>query len=83
MTPTDSSSPRRDIRAVLADHDDGLMAMPGVVGVYVGVMDDQKTICLKVMLARDDKKLKQSIQQKIEGYPVVIEVTGPIKPMNR
>ena len=59
------------------------MALPGVVGIYVGLMDDQKTVCLKVMLARKDAQLEHSIPRQIEGYFVVTEVTGPIKPMAR
>src|SRR6266581_1176843 len=47
-------SPLRDINAVLADHDKELLAIPGVVGVYVGLLSDQKTQCLKVMLKRED-----------------------------
>ena len=46
-----SSNPPRDINAVLADHDTQLLAIPGVVGVYVGLLNDEKTPCLKVMLA--------------------------------
>jgi len=59
-----------------------LLAIPGVVGVYVGLLDDQTTPCLKVMLTRKDKKLERSIPKTIEGYRVVTEVTGPIKPLN-
>ena len=82
MSPSSPSAPRRDINAVLAAHDDELMAIPGVVGVYVGLLGDQKTPCLKVMLARKDKKLERSIPRTIEGYPVVAEFSGEIKPMN-
>ena len=50
--PAEKSPPsRRDINAVLADHDRRLMAMPGVVGIYVGLLADNATPCLKVMLA--------------------------------
>jgi hypothetical protein len=79
----DDSTPetRRDINAVLADHDNELMAIPGVVGVYVGVLSDQRTPCLKVMLARNDPALKNKLPRTLEGYPVVAEVTGEIKPM--
>jgi hypothetical protein len=76
-----NSVPRQDINEVLAAHDDRLMAIPGVVGVYVGLLDDQKTPCLKVMLARKDRKLARSIPRRIDGYPVVTEVTGTIKLM--
>ena len=82
MNSTSSPSPQRDINAVLRDHDHELMAIPGVVGVYVGLMDDQKTSCLKVMLARKDPKLERSIPRGIEGYPVLTEVTGEIKPLS-
>ena len=76
-----SSSPKRDINAVLAAHDRELMARPGVVGVYVGLMADGKTSCLKVMLAKKNPELERSILRAIEGYPVVTEVTGEIRPL--
>jgi len=81
MTSGNSSAPPRDINTVLADHDRQLLAMPGVVGVYVGLLKDGKTPCLKVMLAKKDPKLKHAIPRRIEGHPVVTEVTGEIKPM--
>lgn len=71
----------RDINVVIADHDKRLMALPGVVGVYVGLMDDNATPCLKVMLAREDPQVRRSIPREIEGYRVITEVTGEIKPM--
>ena len=57
------------------------MARPGVVGVYVGLLKDEKSACLKVMLARKDRKLEASIPRTLEGYPVVTEVTGELRPM--
>lgn len=81
MTPDPASAPLRDINAVLADHDDGLLAIPGVVGVYVGLLKDEKTPCLKVMLAREDSGLKRRIPRLLEGHPVVTEVTGEIHPL--
>ncbi len=80
MSPTAPSEGLRDINAVLADHADELLAVPGVVGVYVGLSDGHRE-CLKVMLARNDRKLKRSIPRTLEGYPVVTEVTGPIRPL--
>ena len=77
-----ASLPQRDINAVLADHADRLMAIPGVVGVYVGLLNDGKTPCLKVMLGKKDQALERAIPRTIEGHPVVTEVTGEIRPMN-
>jgi hypothetical protein len=81
MKHDSTSQPRRDINAVLADHDQELMATPGIVGVYVGVLPDERTPCLKVMLARNDPALKKKVPQILEGFPVVTEVTGEIKPL--
>lgn len=74
--------PKRDINAVLAAHDKELLAMPGVVGVYVGTLDDRRTPCLKVMLAEKNGEIERHIPSKIEGYPVVTEVTGKIRPLD-
>ncbi|MEY2479283.1 MAG: hypothetical protein QOI04_210 [Verrucomicrobiota bacterium] len=81
MAEADSSSPRRDINAVLADHDKELLAIPNVVGVYVGLLDDGKTQCLKVMLARKSAEGERAIPHALEGYRVIVEVTGEIRPL--
>jgi len=83
MAQTDSSSPKRDINAVLADNDKRLLAIPGVVGVYVGVLDDRQTSCLKVMLAEETPEAKRDIPRTIEGYLVVTEITGEIRPLGK
>ena len=71
----------RDINAVLADHDRKLLAIPGVVGVCVGLTADGASTCLKVMLAREDRILQNQFPRTLEGYPVVTEVTGEIRPL--
>ena len=81
MNRRPATAPLRDINAVLADHDKELMAISGVVGVYVGLLSDRKTPCLKVMLARKDPSLDRRIPRELEGYPVVTEVTGKIRPL--
>ena len=72
---------QRDINDVLRDHDNELLAIPGVVGVYVGLLDDEKTLCLKVMVERKTKELESKIPKELGGYSVVIEETGQIRPM--
>ncbi len=81
MNRNPASAPLRDINAVLADHDKELMAISGVVGVYVGQLSDRKTPCLKVMLARKDPSLERRIPRELAGYPVLTEVTGEIHPL--
>jgi hypothetical protein len=77
----ESPSPRRDINAVLAAHDRQLLELPAVVGVYVGVLADGKTPCRKVMLVRPTPETERKIPREIEGYPVVTEISGEIRPL--
>ncbi len=76
----DENQEMRDINLVLKAHAWEIMAIPGVVGIYVGATDDNKP-CLKVMVVKETDELKKSIPKKLEGYPVYIHVTGEIKPM--
>jgi hypothetical protein len=81
MAQATSPSPRRDINAVLAAHDKELLAIPDVVGVYVGTLEDRRTLCLKVMLARQNAEAERKVPRTIEGYAVITEVTGKIRPL--
>jgi len=73
--------PSRDINAVLRDHDRELLAIPGVVGVFVGLQLDGKTLCLKVMVVRKTAELERRIPKSIEGYAVTIEESGVLRPL--
>jgi len=81
QTEQQVSMTRRDINDVLKDHDKELLAIPGVVGVYVGLLPDDKTPCLKVMVVKETEDLKRRIPKSIEGYPVLIEESGVIRPL--
>jgi len=81
QTGQQESMTRKDINAVLRDHDKELLAIPGVVGVYVGLLPDDKTPCLKVMVIKETEDLKRRIPKSIEGYPVLIEESGVIRPL--
>ena len=78
-----SPQPKRDINDILAAHDKELLAIPDVVGVYVGTTEDGRTPCLKVMLARKNPESERKIPRTIEGYPVVTEITGPVRALGR
>ena len=83
MAQNNSPSPKRDINAVLATHGKELLTIPDVVGVYVGTLEDRRTLCLRVILARKNPETKRKIPRSIEGYPVHIEVSGEIRPMSQ
>ena len=78
---SNSDMPQRDINRVLRDHDDELMAIPGVVGVFVGLLQDGKTPCIKVMAAQKTPELQRKIPRSLEGHPIVLEETGAIRPL--
>jgi hypothetical protein len=81
MAQNNSPAPKRDINAVLRDHDKELLAIPGVVGVYVALLEDGNTPCLKVMLSRRAAETERAIPKTLEGYPVISEVSGEIRPL--
>lgn len=72
---------QRDINAVLREHEKEWLAIKDVVGVYVGLEKDGRAPCLHVMLARDSSEARQAIPSQIQGYKVLIEVTGEIRPL--
>ena len=68
------------IEKVLQSHTDELMAIPGVVGVYQGALEDG-TPCITVMVVESTPELEAKIPKTLEGHPVVVEAGGEIRPM--
>jgi hypothetical protein len=75
---TETSVPARSIDDVLAAHRDSLLALPGVVGTAIALYDGER--CIRVMLADTSAEAKARIPARLEGYRVVVEVTGPFRP---
>jgi len=85
MVACSSGAPRggatmtaRSIDEVLAAHSDSLMALPGVVGTAVGLCEGER--CIKVLMSDSNPATKNRIPARLEGYRVVVEVTGLITP---
>lgn len=68
----------RTIEAVLAEHTDSLMAVPGVLGTAVGRCNNAP--CIRVLVGRVSDEIRRRVPPKLEGYPVHIDVTGTIVP---
>jgi hypothetical protein len=81
--PPVQSMPKKDINDVLRAHDREMMKIPGVVGIYVGLMEDGATPCLKVMVERRTPELEKIIPKTLEGFPVVLDETGIIRPVGK
>lgn len=70
----------QDINAVMQAHVEEWMALPGVVGVYIGAQEDS-TLCIRVMVRQKTAELEKKVPSTVDGHPVEIEETGEIKPM--
>ncbi|MCA9732089.1 MAG: hypothetical protein H6696_17775 [Deferribacteres bacterium] len=70
----------QDINQVLAAHSDELMAIPGVVGINIGLLEEGgSTLCIRVMVKEMTAELQKTIPHTLDGHPVKIQVTGEIK----
>lgn len=76
----EKSLPTRSIEAVLEAHTDSLMTIPGVVGTGIG--EHQGKPCIKVMIVADSTAIRNRIPSELEGYKVIIDVTGEIKALD-
>lgn len=65
-----------DIDAVLAQHQDQLMALPGVTGVGIGQQADRPVIV--VMVRELTPSVREAVPRTLDGHPVVVEGTGEI-----
>jgi UPF0716 family protein affecting phage T7 exclusion len=54
-----------------------LMAVPGVVGTAIGVCDASP--CIRVFMADSASAREAILPDRLEGYRVRIEVTGPAR----
>jgi len=69
------------IDEVLKEHGNTLMSIPGVVGTGQGLWEGKP--CIKVFVIQKTPELDRAIPPILDGYPVRIEETGPIKALPR
>lgn len=63
-----------EITEVIRKHAASLMATPGVVGVAESEADGKP--CVMIMLAEDRDPDDMDLPSQLEGYPVILRVTG-------
>jgi len=81
ITDPKPAEKKPSIEDVQKTYGDDLLKLKGVVGHGIGMKGKEKA--LKVFVKDDaaKKHLEKLLRDTIEGYPVVIEVTGVIKPL--
>ncbi len=67
----------KTIEEILREHTNEWMSLPGVVGTAQGLCDDNP--CIKVYVIKKISELDLKIPDIIEGYRIMIEVTGEIQ----
>ncbi len=72
----------RDISAVMNDHVDRLMAIPGVVGVGVGALENG-TPCILVFVEKKTGQHEKLVPGELEGHRVRIEEIGEVRALDR
>jgi hypothetical protein len=71
------SMPRKTIEQVLNERTDEWMAIPAVVGVAIG--ESKGKPCIRIFTSARPQQLQVKMPPTIEGYPVIVEQTGPIR----
>lgn len=66
------------VQDVKARHESRIMAQPGVVAVGIGRDPDGKD-AIVVSLDRDRPEVRAALPQALEGYPVRVQVIGPVR----
>jgi len=72
---------KRAIVQVLKEYTDGWMAIAGVEGTAIGLLDGEH--CIKVFASVRAQELRTRIPSSVEGYPVIIEETGGFRALDR
>jgi hypothetical protein len=71
----------RPIDAVLRDHDEAILAIPGVTMIYVGA-DAQGEPVIKVGVETATPEVEERIPDRLEGWPVEVVETGEVRPLD-
>lgn len=69
------------IEEVLAAHNTTLLKVRGVVGTAIGVSEGAP--CIRVFVTDAEVTRRYRFPKRLEGYPLVIDVSGPMKPRER
>ena len=64
----------KTIEQVLKERTDLWMGIPGVEGTAVGLFEDVP--CIRIFSSVHPDQLRSQIPSTVDGYPVVIEVSG-------
>jgi hypothetical protein len=73
----------KTILEVKEDWEERLMAIPGVMGVGIGLTKHHQEKCIKIYVNRDASSQVTQIPKQLEGYPVEVELRGNFRPITK
>lgn len=68
----------KTIRETKQAHEAPLLALPDVVSVGIG-QDEKGEPAIVVGLARDNAETRERLPEELEGYKVIVKITGEIR----
>ena len=71
---------KKTVQQVLKENIDRWTAIPGVVGAGIGECKGQP--CIKVLVTEKSEQVQKRIPSQVEGFPVMVEVTGEIRALD-
>ena len=80
-TPKETAMPAKTIKQVQEAHTEHLMSLRGVVGTAIGESEGKP--CIKVFVTQKTAEIEKGVPKSLEGYPVVIEITGEFKALDQ
>ncbi len=76
----ETSMKNKSIEQVLKENTNQWMSIPGVEGVAIG--ESKGKSCIRIFTSVDPKNLQDKIPSRVEGFPVIIEKTGPFRSLD-
>jgi hypothetical protein len=73
--------PARTVEEVLQENADAWMAMPGVAGTAIGMVEGKP--CIRIFTTSKPEDVRDKIPAEVEGYPVIIEETGEFRALGQ
>ncbi len=67
------------LKGIQASHEDRVMAIPGVVGIGIGLTEDGKDLAFIVYVEKLTPSVKVQMPARIEGVPVRLIESGIFK----
>jgi hypothetical protein len=70
----------RSVEQVFDSHRDNILSTPGVVGAGIAKLNGKP--CIMVMVKEMTSDLENHIPKELDGYSVIIEITGDFKALD-